>query len=85
MNQALRHFEETPPDANSSWDREQSESRRKEGDFLASQPFLFIHVAVATLDNGSYAAGITTELRAFSRERPFINDDNEQVFAALAI
>jgi len=85
FNQALHHLEETPPGVKPSWNREQSESRRKEGDFLAYQPVLFVHIGVATLNGGLCAAGITTELRAFSRDRPIINYNGEQVMAALAL
>jgi len=85
FNQALRHLEETPPGAKPSWNSEQSESHRREGDYLSSQPFLFVHIAVATLNGGLCAAGITTELRAFSKERPVTNYNGEQVPAALAL
>jgi hypothetical protein len=84
-DEALHDLINAPPNARPRWDYEQSERRTREGDSLASQPFLFVHVAVATLDGGLCAAGITTELRAFARERPAINYNGEQVFAALSI
>jgi len=84
-DKALHDLTDAPPNARPRWDYEQAERRTREGDTLASQPFLFVHVAMATLDGGLCAAGITTELRAFARERPVINYNGEQVFAALVI
>jgi hypothetical protein len=85
FDKALHDLTNAPPNARPRWDYEQSERRRREGDSLTSQPLLFVHVAVATLDGGECAAGITTELRAFARERPVINYNGEQVFADLNI
>lgn len=85
FNKSLDDLEKAPAGAKPHWDREESERRTREGDFLAYQPVLFVRVAVATLDGGQCAAGITTDLRAFSRERPVVNYNNEQVFVALDI
>jgi hypothetical protein len=84
-DKALHDLTNAPPNTRPPWDVGQSERRRHEGDSLVSQPLLFVHVAVATLDGGLCAAGMTTELRAFARERPVINYNGEQVFAALVI
>ena len=85
VGKAVHDFANAPPDGKPHWDYEQAERLRHEGDFLAYQPFLFVHIAVATLDGGLCAAGITTQLRAFARERPVINYNGEQVFAARSI
>jgi hypothetical protein len=85
FDNALDDLEATPPNAKPNWDREQAERRRREGDVLAFQPFQFVQVAVATLENGLCAAGITTELRAFTPEKPVINYDGDQVQIALAV
>jgi hypothetical protein len=85
FDKALHNLTSAPPDGKPHWDFEESERRRRERASLVSQPFLFVHIAVATLDGGLCAAGITTELRASARERPVINYNGEQVFAALSI
>jgi hypothetical protein len=85
IGKAVHDLANAPPDGKPHWDYEQAGRQRREGDFLAFQPLLFVDVAVATLDGGLCVAGITTELRAFAREQPVINYNGEQVFAALSI
>lgn len=85
FSKALDGLEKAPPGAKPLWDREQSELRIREGDALANQPVLFVRIGVATIDGGQCAAGLTTDLRAIARERPFLNYNNEQVFAPLDV
>lgn len=85
LNDAIRALREAPRGTQIPGLQEQSERRTREGNFLASQPFLFVHVGVATLDGGLCAAGIDTDLRALAREKPVINYNDEQQQAPLSI
>jgi len=85
LNDAIRALREAPPGTLLPGLQEQSERRTREGNFLASQPFLFVNVGVATLDGGLCAAGIDIDLRAFAREKPVINYNDEQQQAPLSI
>ena len=67
FSDALNEWKKAPLDAKPPDYREQTERRQREMDFLGAQPFLSVHVGVATTDGGLCAAGITTEFRAFAR------------------
>ncbi len=83
--EALRTLQASPRTPQPPGFSEQARQRTREGDFLASQPLLYVQVGVTTLDGGLCAAGITTELRAFTREPAVINYSGEQVRATLAL
>lgn len=87
FNKALRDVEKAPSNDKPRWDREQSERRKREMEFLGSQPFLSVNVGVTPLDGGRCAAGITTEFRGFARgdDASIINYNGEQVRAPLAL
>jgi len=85
LNDAIRALREAPRGTLIPGLQEQAERRTREANFFASQPFLFVHVGVATLDGGLCAAGIDTDLRAFAREKPVINYNDEQQRAPLSI
>jgi hypothetical protein len=87
LNEALRESEKAPIKAKPPDFREQSERRRREMEFLGSQPFLSVNIGVAPVDGGLCAAGITTQFRAFARDgdTAVINYNGESVRAPLAL
>jgi hypothetical protein len=85
LDDEIRAWRAAPPGTIIPGLKEQAERDTREERFLGAQPFFFIHVGLATLDNGLCAAGIDTELRAFAREEPVINYNGEQQLAPLSI
>lgn len=78
---AQREWEKAPPGAK-PWDlREGLEHQGREMAYYALQPFLSVHIGVATLGGGMCAAGIRTEFSAHTKndDGPVINYNGEKV------